>query len=323
MIDSGIGEFVQQLPSAFIVIFCGSGLALIAAVVLIVNARVRRANAANTTSPSSFAAPVAPVMNAFSTSEMPDLDSLLRSEAGSAPVRSVKTGTYSVVLDDDAAAEAVEVLTVMRDVAGGGLIVQLGDKTRRISKNMEDAEFRQKLAAILKEIAGTMGAPASAPTANAAKPQPQMPVAAESVPVAADTIAASAEPKPEPAVVSEQNVSDSAPRLTAAPRARSASFDLPTYTLDTPTPNSRRDLKRAIEQPVPELDIAGRIESFLQHKLATTDTFSGHVLHILPADDGIRIQVDDVFYDAVSDVQDAAVRTFLQQTIQEWQDRQS
>ncbi|MCA9907235.1 MAG: hypothetical protein KC519_01210, partial [Anaerolineae bacterium] len=219
--------------------------------------------------------------------------------------------------------EALEVLTVMRDVAGGGLIVQLGDKTRRISKNMEDAEFRQKLTAILKEMAGAMGTPASTSTANttAAKPQPQVTDEPKSTSPVVETNAVSAAPTPEP--VTPRLQTDAAPRLTAAPSARSASFDLPTYTLDTPTPNSRKDLKRAIEQPVPELDIAGRIESFLQHKLATTDTFSGRALHILPADDGIRIQVDEVFYDAVSDVQDATVREFLQSTIQEWQDRQS
>jgi len=313
MIDSGMGEFFQQLPVAFLVIFCGSGLALIAAVVLIVNARARRTTAnARATSP----VPSTPSRGDYGVSDMPDLDVLLHSDSEPAPARPVKPGTRTVSLSSGGEAEAVEVLTVMRDVSGGGLIVQIGEKTRRVTHDMDDAELHQKLSAILKELARSTGMSSPAP---AAAPKPQAAPQAETS--AAEPVAQVAESKPEP-VPARKSQAEESPRLTAAPSARSAAFDLPTYTLDSPTPTTRRDLKRAIEQPVPELDIAGRIEAFLQHKLATTGAFAGRALHVLPAEDGIRIQVDEAYYDAVDEIADSEVRTFLQTTIQEWQDRQ-
>ncbi|MBE0689451.1 MAG: hypothetical protein IH587_04945 [Anaerolineae bacterium] len=250
-------------------------------------------------------------------SDMPDLDVLLRSDPVTAPMRAVKSGTHTVALDGGEAIEAVEVLTVMRDVTGGGLIVQLGDTTRRATKEVDDSEFHQKMTAILEELAGTGSVPSSVTPADAHEPQsdptPRPPI------VEPASEMAGTKPEQAPAKRPHNEVT---PRLTSAPSARSAAFDLPAYTLDTPTPTTRRDLKRAIEQPVPELDIAGRIEAFLQHKLSTVDAFAGRKLHVLPAEDGIRIQVDETYYSAVDEVQDFEVRAFLQATIQEWQDRQ-
>jgi hypothetical protein len=74
---------------------------------------------------------------------------------------------------------------------------------------------------------------------------------------------------------------------------------------------------------IPELDIAGAIETYLQHKLAQTPEYAGRKIHVHSAPGGgVRIQVDESFYDAVGDVTDAGVREFLSATIQEWQDRQ-
>ncbi|MCC6615469.1 MAG: hypothetical protein IT320_18495 [Anaerolineae bacterium] len=247
---------------------------------------------------------------------MPELDLLLHSDSDPAPARPVKPGTYTVSLDGGDVTEAAEVLTIMRDISGG-LIVQVGDKAGRVAKDMSDAELRQKLSAILKELTQAAGFAAPVVPNEAHKPQP----AAQAKPIVAEPTPAVTEPKPAPAPAKKPHAEGS-PRLTSAPAARSAAFDLPTYSLDTPTPTTRRDLKRAIGQPVPELDIAGRIEAFLQHKLATTEAFAGHVLHVLPAENGIRIQVDDVYYDAVDEIADDEVRAFLQTTIQEWQDRQ-
>lgn len=314
MIDSGMGDFLQQLPVAFIVIFCGSGLALIGAIVLIANARARKA----TTSASvSASAPRTPAPVDYGVSDMPDLDVLLRSDNAPAPPRNVKQGTYSVSLAGGETIDAAEVLTVMRDLAGGGLIVQVGDKTRRVTKDMGDSEFQQKLSSILKELARASGLASQPAPANTSKVEP----APQAAIPAAEPAAPVPETKPEP-IAAKKPQAEASPRLSTPPSARSAAFDLPTYSLDTPTPTTRRDLKRAIGQPVPELDIAGRIEAFLQHKLATIDLFAGRALHVLPADDGIRIQVDETFYDAVDEIEDAEVRAFLQTTIQEWQDRQ-
>ena len=76
-------------------------------------------------------------------------------------------------------------------------------------------------------------------------------------------------------------------------------------------------------QPVPELDIAAAIEAYLQHKLNYTPAFRGRPIHVMSAPGGgVRIQVDGKEYETVDDVEDEAVRAFLAETIQEWQDRQ-
>jgi hypothetical protein len=74
---------------------------------------------------------------------------------------------------------------------------------------------------------------------------------------------------------------------------------------------------------VPELDIAGSIEAFLQHKLESTGAYPGREIHVHNAPGGgVRILVDDDYYDAVSDVDDPEVRDYLTATIEEWQERQ-
>jgi hypothetical protein len=76
--------------------------------------------------------------------------------------------------------------------------------------------------------------------------------------------------------------------------------------------------------PVPELNIAGAIEAYLQHKLQNTPDFVGRSIHVNPTEDGgVAIEVDGTHYEAVSDVTDDTVRNFLSTTIQEWQQRHS
>lgn len=71
---------------------------------------------------------------------------------------------------------------------------------------------------------------------------------------------------------------------------------------------------------IPELNLAESIEAYLQHKIRNTPAYRARVIHVLPAiGGGVRIQVDDVYYEAVSDVADADVRGFIQEAIQEWQ----
>lgn len=71
---------------------------------------------------------------------------------------------------------------------------------------------------------------------------------------------------------------------------------------------------------VPELNLAEAIEAYLQHKRRQTPEYATRAIHIHPAPDGgVRIQVDDRYYEAVSDVEDQDVRLFIQQAIAEWQ----
>ena len=98
--------------------------------------------------------------------------------------------------------------------------------------------------------------------------------------------------------------------------------DLPSYKLDdNPVPKLRRGQKANLE-PVPEVNIAGAIEAYLQHKLQQSGDFAGRSIHIYPAPDGgISIEVDGQYFEAVGDVADSGVREFMTQSIQEWQER--
>jgi hypothetical protein len=103
--------------------------------------------------------------------------------------------------------------------------------------------------------------------------------------------------------------------------------DLPSFRLeDHPVEVKRGGLlrpKKFESAPVPDLDIPSAIEAYLQHKLRHTPEYAGREIHVRPAPGGgVRIQVDQTFFDAVDDVSDPEIRAFIQVAIQEWQDRQ-
>jgi hypothetical protein len=288
--EPGLTDFLGQLPIFVIVMFCGAGLALVGSMVLIVAARRRKA----AKSASVYATPQAATMPlmSYTPTDMPDLDALLRGDSAPSPPRASRGGAQTVQLTDGGSAEAVELISIMRDITGGGLIVQMNEKVYRINGDMNDGEFRQKMMSILKELAQSAGSSAPAP-AVADAPRPSLTQAPQ-------------------------------PRLTSAPPAASAAFDLPKFSTESSsTPMTRRELKQAANAPVPEINIAAAIEAFLQHKLATTGAFAGRSLHVKPASDGgIRIQVDSTYYETVDEIIEDDVKAFLQTTIAEWQSRQ-
>ena len=98
--------------------------------------------------------------------------------------------------------------------------------------------------------------------------------------------------------------------------------DLPSFKLDdNPYERPKRGQKKEVK-PVPELNIAGAIEAYLQYKLHNTPEYAGHSIHIYPSPDGgVSIEVDGRYYDAVGDIPDTEVREFIAGAIQEWQDR--
>ena len=77
-----------------------------------------------------------------------------------------------------------------------------------------------------------------------------------------------------------------------------------------------------VDEDAPEPSIGNQIQEFLQHRLAAHPEFDSRRIHIHPAmDGGVTIEVEGTFYDAVADIPDDEVRTFLQKTIQDWSDR--
>jgi hypothetical protein len=306
MAEAGLTDFLGQIPFGFILMFCGSGIALVVSLLLIVNARRQKAQRVALSMQPAAPAAVMPLM-AYETHEMPDLDSLLNSPPPPA-ARPSRPGVQPVTLTDGETVEAIELLSLMRDVAGGELIVQINDKTYRVAGSMRDSDFRNKLKSLMKEVATALGgsAPLSPPSNTSVGTTPASSTPPTTVPSPAPTTASPTE----------------APRYS--PPLTSAAFDLPKFSLEnTSTPMSRKELKQQMNAPIPQIDIAGAIEAFLQHKLATAQPFPGRQIHVKPAKDGgIRIQVDQQFFEAVGDVNEPDIQAFLQATIAEWQERQ-
>lgn len=296
MDSGGVGDFVRQIPQGFILTFCGSGILLVIALAYIFRDRFLARKAV----PPAVAAAASGSMavNGASSADLPDLDMLSSSSSFSSPRAG---GTYSLALADGETVEAVEVFTVLRDVAEGGLIVQIGDKAYRNPPAFADTEFKRRFHSTLRDLsvaAQTPPAPRAQPVVQPASPAED---ANDDMPPL-DTTASSEVPRVSPYV--------------------SAPGDLPKFRMpDNPVKPKRG--QRPVAEPIPEINIAGSIETFLQHKLSMTSQFANRSIHVRPAPQGgVTIEVDGRFYESVGEVDDPAVRQFLSSTIEEWQARQ-
>ncbi len=324
--SSDFAGFLQQpFVTSALGMMCFFFLLLVGTIAALVYARRRRAQkqaAAGGT--SSFEMRRTPAAEA----DMPDLDLLIQRPAAPAaapkpvpaapaavpaPVRAARKGTFTITTNDGTSTEAVEVLTVLRDVVDGKLIVQMGDKAyQNVNVN---AEFRTRLQKVLREL-GQETAATEPPPSGEAGPADELLETSIDAPISLSSLLDSAEMP----AVTPPTTSSSAPPPPAF--GGKMPGDLPSFRLeDNPMPKKRRGQKLDL-QPVPEINIAAAIEAYLQHKLSYTAEFSGRSIHIYPAPDGgVSIEVDGKYYEAVGDVQDVQVREFLAQTIQEWQER--
>ncbi|MEO8611946.1 MAG: hypothetical protein ABI690_28870 [Chloroflexota bacterium] len=300
---------------------CVLAILLVAVVATLIYVR-RRKNA-------QFASSM-PMPPSFVTSEslghdMPDLDDLVSTTGfmqpapvAAPPARAVRKGTFLVAVNDGDATEAVEIMTIMRDVMDGHLIVQMGDKAYQSVNN--DTEFKERFNKVMRELAQVIGKPVSQPPALGAAPQPNTTeVEEEDEPQAPTPSLADLMQPEEPAPAPPK------PRPTAPPPPPPAGRmpgDLPSFKLDdNPYERPKRGQKADIK-PVPELNIAGAIEAYLQYKLSHTPDYQGRSIHIYPSPDGgVSIEVDGHFFDAVGDIPDTDTREFIAGAIQEWQER--
>lgn len=298
---SDLQQFMQQpFVSSALAMLCFFAILLVAVVIALVYVRRRKAE-------QRAAAGLDLNPLAEDSADLPDLDILVSSlppketsaaptpaPAPAAPARAARQGTFSVALRDGSPAEAVEVMTVLRDVVDGKLIVQMGDK---VYQNINsDTEFKDRFTRLMRELAQV-----ARPVGQTTEP------ASAAVPPSA----------PEP-------LADVPPPAVPPPPTDTGEMpgDLPKFKLDEQGPIRPPRGQKPEARPVPEINIAAAIEAYLQHKLRYTPDYDGRSIHIYPAPDGgVSIEVDGQFFDSVGDVTDASVRAFLQATIQEWQDR--
>lgn len=304
--DSGFGDFFSQIPSIFILMFCGSGVLLLVVTGSIIRTRSKQRDAA---------VPVAAAPSYADLNDLPDLDELATVSAAPPPVKSRSNGAHALVLAGGESVEAVEVMTVLRDVAEGGLIIQIGDKAYRNPPPSADAEFKRRLVTTVRDLRSALQTGALEMPAPS---QPPAPIAA----VVEDTMDSASAPAVDPPIPAPVPP-------PPAPAARRASVyepapgDLPKFRMPDGPPVKPKRGKRPVAEPIPEINIAGSIEAFLQHKLARTPEYDHRSIHVIPAaHGGVQIEVDGTFYDSVGEVADVDVRQFLTTTIEEWQARQ-
>jgi len=256
-------------------------------------------------------------------------------------LRKMEKGVQHVQLNSGQIAPTQEVITILRDEDDGKLIIQVGDTAYRTLA--DSPQIKSLFTQVMKELAGTITKPDNTPPARKryvvgqpepAKPTPQpqqtpkpkqtpQPVADkrnDDVSSIRDLLVSEAETETPP----QQPPAPSTPPPPTVDGTMPG--DLPSFKLDDNPLKSEKKGRFSTKteaEPVPELDLAAAIETYLQYKLQHTPNYAGRNIHIHGTPSGaIRIQVDDNYYDFVDEVADTNVRAFLQATIAEWQDRQ-
>jgi hypothetical protein len=220
-----------------------------------------------------------------------------------------KNGRHAVRLTNGREVEVTDLMTVSRNLDDGTLVIQMGSAAYAGPAGMDDPEVRRRFTSTLKDLVKQASAP----------DLPRSTGEASRVQTAPGQAAPPAAPRMEPP----------APRPTAAPMPTPMPAammgempgDLPKFTTNDSKPLKLRGGKPTT--PVPEINIAGAIEAYLQFKLQQTPEFAGRHIHIHPsAHGGVSIDVDGQRFESVADIVDWPTRNFLQTTIEEWQSRQ-
>jgi hypothetical protein len=252
----------------------------------------------------------------YSAEELPDL-SLLVSPAPIAAPAAPPPADKRVKLHTGERIEAAPVLQVMRDPRDGRLLVVLEDGIGyRTLTNAPDARrtftrLMKELSTVVTEADPLASAPAPAPAA----PAPAAPPTESTLPSVREMLSTPA-PAPTP-----PTGTSTLPKVDGP-----LPGDLPSYKFDDNpaiiVPGTA-GFKKVEFTPPPAVDIPSAIEAYLQWRLQTTGQFPGRQLHVLKAPGGgVRIRVDDEYYDFVDDIADPEAKAFIKQSIQEWQDRQ-
>ncbi len=353
-----LGDFFNQIPLGLIVMVCGSGLLLFGAFSWYAyfkpqrNKRRARANAdLQDTDYEDMPPPVDrqtlssmpndPPTSTFDPMDMPDLDLLVDDLQDEPPVASkpadpisepgflahpvqeipsaprpapsqpiTKGQKYRVTLNTGDLIFTEEIVSIMRDPRDGRLVVYHEGTGYRTLVNTPDV--KKEFVAIMRELSEVV-------TQSDENP-PQSALQMETI----------EEPEAVIEPIEEAPISSPPPKRTTPPPPigpdGAMPGDMPSFRLDDtkiePTSKGLFGRPKFDFAAVEELDLGARIEAYLQHKLNYSQEYRGRDIHVRTAPGGgVRIQVDDNFYDAVGDVADPEVRAFLSETIQEWQDR--
>lgn len=198
--------------------------------------------------------------------------------------------------------DAVEVLRVWRDLADGGLIVEIGGRQFRSLNELRSAELERRFLNVVRDLNTLSSTPGR---------RTESPPVSSAAPLDVPSTALPAEPQ-----------------APVKPAQKDAGIDLPQQSL---SPGSMlRQMRRVAMGQTPEpiearpvLSIAEQIEALLQERLADHPDFSQRSIHVSPSlHGGVKIEVDGKSYEGVGDVEDEAVRNFLIDIVREWEQGQ-
>lgn len=328
MLFDEFGDFLAQIPSVLFIYICipllGLGIAMIWFAWLKPRRKKEQAEAEANSASTPYidhSVPISMTMDDddMDISDMPDLNMLVNSPSTppkreapklsptpqpmqtSAPIQKGKK--YRVTLHTGDTIESEELVSVLRDPRDGRLVVFIENTGYRTLVDTPDVKAR--FVGIMKELSDVVTQPDALQTTETS---PQ------------------ATPDTQEKGYDDEPIINTSPPPPISPDGAMPG-DLPSFKMKDyegePIKKGRFGRVQMDYQAPPELDIAGAIEAYLQHKLRHTPEYAGRNIHVHSAPDGgVRIEVDGQFYEAVSDVNNPEVRAFLSATIQEWQDRQ-
>lgn len=217
--------------------------------------------------------------------------------------------------------DAVEVLRVFRDLSDGTLIIEIEGQHFHSPQALHAASLGRRFTKVVRDLAllvketqqiAKTAPPPTAPPAQRERTRITPPLeryerAGENAPPPDSSEAGPPSRTPPRITLPDDELPSMAPGAMFRGMTMAARGQKP----DTPP-----------EETPPPLSIAEQIETLLQQRLAQSAEFRGRKIHVKAAlSGGVRIQVDDRFYDGIDEVQDEAVRTLLQDVVREWEDR--
>jgi hypothetical protein len=179
--------------------------------------------------------------------------------------------------------DSIELLRVWRDLSTGSLVVEIGGQQFNSLEHLRNADLERRFVNVVRELDGLSQPKGSKPT--------------------------------------------QAPRATISPAT--GKDEAPPPPSLGPVSMFRQMGRAAIGQTptTPEVSapqtIADQIEDLLQARLAKLPSFQGRTIHVRPSvDGGVRIEIDERFYDGIGDVDDPDVRALLGDVVREWESKQ-
>ncbi len=245
------------------------------------------------------------------------------SRASDSTVSSPTAGGKAIDRRRDRGTAPMEVLRLLRDRSTGALVVEVGENKYRALRDIKDGRVGRlvlQAAADLVRFTGVVqpqgqaqNLPPSSPPPLAAEPAPTVALRATSALEQAPPVPRT---PPPPAVEREF--------LQSLVQKRSKEPEPPKPSL-SPIEFFRRSFAARRQAGVEDSTSVARslvdeIEDILQRFLRAYPSFVGKEVHVStgPAG-GIRIQVEDEFYDTPDDIPDPEIRGILKAAIQEWE----